>query len=166
METLLRYKLPAVIVLFNNSSWGGKSIAQDLFYWKMGSWGNLPGIRYDRMFEELGCHTEFVENPEDVIPALERSFNSGQPSLVHVVGDATELHPVRFRLNLVDVWTRGDINELPDEAVAMLRQASPKELLRVEKIWRDSGLHVPIEELAEITDVSMEEVMKYQKEFI
>lgn len=50
--------------------------------------------------------------------------------------------------------------------MAILRNASPRDLLRTEKFWRDSGLHVPIEELAEITDVSMEEVMKYQKEFI
>lgn len=165
METLLRYKLPAVIVLFNNTSWGGRSIAQNLFYWKMGSWDNLPGIRYDRMFRELGCHVEWVENPEDVIPALERSFNSGLPSLVHVVGDTTELHPVRFRLNLGDVWTRGNIRELSEEAVAELRQASPMDLLRTEKLWRDMGVYIPIEELAEIVNMPMEEVLKFKQEF-
>jgi acetolactate synthase-1/2/3 large subunit len=164
METLLRYKLPAVIVLFNNSSWCGRSIAQYLYYSKMGSWDNLPGIKYDRMYEELGCHTEYVENPEDVVPALERSFNSGLPSLVHVVGDATELHPVRFRLNLGDVWTRGDISDIPEEGVAELRRASPRDLLRAEKLWRDMGVYIPIEELAEIVNVPVEEVLKLKTE--
>ncbi|MBW1946170.1 MAG: thiamine pyrophosphate-binding protein, partial [Deltaproteobacteria bacterium] len=115
METLMRYKLPAVIVLFNNSSWGGRSLAKNIYYPNMASWDNLPGIRYDKMFSELGIHTEYVENPEDARPALERSFNSGLPSLVHVVGDTDELHPIRMRLNMVDVWTRGDIKDLPSE---------------------------------------------------
>lgn len=164
METLVRYKLPAVIVLFNNSSWGGRSIGQELYYPKMNSWNNLTGIRYDRMFKELGCHTEYVENPEDAIPALERAFNSGLPSLIHVIGDTTELHPVRFRLNLGDKWTRGDIGELPEEAIAELRKASPRDLLRTEKMWRDMGVYLPIEGLAEITNIPIEEVVKLKTE--
>lgn len=164
METLLRYKLPAVIVLFNNTSWGGRSIGEDLFYRKMDSWDNLPGIRYDRMFAELGCHTEYVENPADIMPALERSFNSGLTSLVHVIGDASELHPLRLRLNLGDVWTRGDVSELPEKAIAELKRASPRDLLRTEKLWRDMGVYMPIGELAEIVNMPVEEVLKSKKE--
>lgn len=164
METLLRYKLPAVIVLFNNSSWGGRSVGHDQYYWNMDSWDNLAGIRYDKMFKELGCHTEYVENPKDAIPALERAFNSGLPALVHVVGDATELHPLRFRLTLGDVWTKGNINELPPEAITELRQASPRDLLRAHKMWRDHGLYIPIEELAAIVNLPMEKVIDLKRE--
>jgi acetolactate synthase I/II/III large subunit len=165
METLLRYSLPAVIVLFNNSSWGGRSIARHLYNPRMDSWDNLPGIRYDRMFKEMGCHIEYVENPEDVVAALENSFQSGLPSLVHVVGDATKLHPVRYRLSLVDAWTRDDINELPEEAIAELRGMTPMSLLRTEKSWRDWGLHIPIEELADLVNIPIEEILKLKKKF-
>jgi acetolactate synthase-1/2/3 large subunit len=163
METMVRYKLPSVVVLFNNSSWGGRSLAQDQFYWKMNSWDNLPGIRYDRMFEELGCHVEHVVSPEDVTPALERSFNSGLPSLVHVVGDTNELHPIRFRLNLGDVWARGDIGDLSEEALTELKQASPRSLLRAEKMWRDMGTYIPIEELADMVDMPVEKILEFKK---
>jgi acetolactate synthase-1/2/3 large subunit len=159
METLMRYKLPAVIVLFNNSSWCGRSLAQELYYPNMDSFCNLPGIRYDKMFSELGIHTEYVENPEDARPALERSFNSGLPSLVHVVGDTDELHPIRLRLNMVDVWTREDIKDLPAEVKAEFKKVSPRALLRVHKMWRDMGVHVPIEELADLADLQIQDVL-------
>jgi acetolactate synthase-1/2/3 large subunit len=160
METLMRYKLPAVIVLFNNSTWAGRALDRRAYYPNMGSWDNLSGIRYDKMFSELGIHTEYVENPEDIRPALERSFNSGLPSLVHVVGETDELHPVRFRLNMIDIWTRGDINELPREAKAEFKKATPRTLLRVHKMGRDMGIHVPIEELAKLAELKIKDVKK------
>jgi acetolactate synthase I/II/III large subunit len=164
METLMRYKLPAVIVLFNNSSWAGRAMDRRVYYPNMGSWDNLPGIRYDRMFAELGIHTEYVENPEDALPALERSFNSGLPSLVHVVGDTDELHPVRFRVNMIDVWTRGNINDLPGEARAEFKKATPRTLIRVHKMARDRGLHIPFEELADLADLKIDDIRKVTKE--
>ncbi len=164
METLMRYRLPAVIVLFNNSSWGGRSLAKELYYPNMASWDNLPGIRYDKMFSELGIHTEYVENPEDARPALERSFNSGLPSLVHVVGDTDELHPIRMRLNMVDVWTRGDIKDLPNEVKAEFKKVSPRSLIRIHKMWRDMGVHVPIEELADLADLQIDDVLEVANE--
>jgi thiamine pyrophosphate-dependent acetolactate synthase large subunit-like protein len=39
------------------------------------SWGMLPHIRYDKIFAEMGCHTEFVTEPQQLRPALERAFN-------------------------------------------------------------------------------------------
>ena len=53
----------------------------------------LPGIRYDRIAEELGCHGEHVENPEELLPALSRALSAGKPALVDVVGDKRIGHP-------------------------------------------------------------------------
>jgi acetolactate synthase-1/2/3 large subunit len=53
----------------------------------------LPDIRYDKMFEEMACHTEFVTEPEQIRPALERSFNSGKTSLINVIPDNSVLPP-------------------------------------------------------------------------
>jgi hypothetical protein len=98
-----------------------------------------------------------------VTPALERAFNSGLPSLVHVVGDTNELHPIRFRLNLGDIWTRGDIGDLSEEALTELKQASPRALLRAEKMWRDMGTYIPIKELADMVDMPMEKILEFKK---
>jgi len=42
------------------------------------------------MAKSLGCHGEYVENPQDIRPALERAKNAiknGKPALVNVVTD-------------------------------------------------------------------------------
>jgi acetolactate synthase-1/2/3 large subunit len=41
----------------------------------------------------MGCHGENVENPDDIIPALERAFKSGKTALVNVMGDKSVGHP-------------------------------------------------------------------------
>ena len=53
----------------------------------------LPGIRYDQIFEELGCHGEHVERPDEIRPALERALQAGKPALINVVGDKRIGHP-------------------------------------------------------------------------
>ena len=92
IETASRYKIPAVYLLFNNSSWISTEF-QKATLPKVDSWGMLPDIRYDKMFDEVGCHTEFVTEPEQIRPALERSFNSGKTSLINVIPDNTILPP-------------------------------------------------------------------------
>jgi len=53
----------------------------------------LQDIRYDKIFNEMGCHGENVTDPDQIIPALDRAFKSGKPALVNVIGDKTVGHP-------------------------------------------------------------------------
>ena len=46
-----------------------------------------PNMRFDIMMEALGGHGEYVEDPEEIRPALERALNSGKASLVNVIMD-------------------------------------------------------------------------------
>jgi acetolactate synthase I/II/III large subunit len=93
METAARYKLPVVVVLWNNSSWGPSFEMMPMLKDRTEPFSILPNVRYDRIFAEMGCHGEHVENPDDLIPALERAFKSGKPAVVNVVGDKTIGHP-------------------------------------------------------------------------
>ncbi len=93
METAARYKLPIVCVLWNNSSWGPSFEAMPMLKDRTDSFNMLQDIRYDKIFEEMGCHGEHVTNPDDIKPALERAFNSGKPAMVSIVGDKTVGHP-------------------------------------------------------------------------
>ena len=92
IETAARYKIPTVYLLFNNSAWISTEFQKTALP-KVGSWGMLPDIRYDKMFGEMDCHTEFVVEPEEIRPALERSFASGRTSLINVIPDNTVLPP-------------------------------------------------------------------------
>jgi acetolactate synthase-1/2/3 large subunit len=87
METAARYKLPVICVLWNNSSWGPNFDQMPGLKGKTDPFNMLPNIRYDKIFAEMGCHTEHVETPEQITPALERAFKSGKPALVNVIGD-------------------------------------------------------------------------------
>lgn len=79
IDTMVRHKIPAMIVISNNGGWagiGGMDAGRDLGY-----------SRYDKMAEVFGAHGEFVEKPGDIRAALERAAASGKPSVVNVVTD-------------------------------------------------------------------------------
>src|SRR5579885_861248 len=89
METAARYKLPIVTVLWNNSSWGPNFDQMPGLKGRTDPFNMLPEIRYDKIFEEMGCHGEHVATPEQIVPALERAFKSGKPALINVIGDTS-----------------------------------------------------------------------------
>jgi len=93
VETLVRHRLPVVIVVGNNGIWGlekhpmramyGYDVAADL----------QPGLRYDRVAEALGGAGETVEKAADLGPALRRAFDSGVPYLINVITDPADAYP-------------------------------------------------------------------------
>jgi acetolactate synthase I/II/III large subunit len=93
LETAARYKLPVICVLWNNSSWGPSFESMPLLKDKTDPFNMVQDIRYDKVFAEMGCHGEHVENPDEIIPALERAFKSGKPAMINVIGDKTVGHP-------------------------------------------------------------------------
>jgi acetolactate synthase-1/2/3 large subunit len=93
METAAKYGIPLVVVLWNNSSWGPSFEQMPLLKDRTDPFDMLPGIRYDRIFKELGCHGEHVEKPDEIVPALRRALESGKPAVVNVVGDKRIGHP-------------------------------------------------------------------------
>ena len=150
METMVRYGLPAVVVLFNNSSWGGRAWGHEQWYPGRAS-GDLTSVRYDEMMRAVGCHTEHVTEHQQIRPALERSFASGRPSVINVVGDCGETSMFRGRINLLEVWTRGNATQLPGETVAEIRSWPKGQFERAAKMGRDNfGFHVTARELAEM----------------
>jgi thiamine pyrophosphate-dependent acetolactate synthase large subunit-like protein len=79
MDTAVRHGLPVVCVVSNNGGWTA------LDRYKAGR--ELGFTRYDKIVAPLGCHTEYVEDPGAIRPALQRAVDSGKPSLVNVVTD-------------------------------------------------------------------------------
>ncbi|HZP43296.1 MAG TPA: thiamine pyrophosphate-binding protein [Candidatus Binatia bacterium] len=87
IETALKHRLPIVIVLWNNASWGPSFEEMPMLRGRVDPFDMLPDLRYDRMFEAIGCHGEHVTRPDQIGPALERAFRAGKPSVVNVLGD-------------------------------------------------------------------------------
>lgn len=93
METAAKYNIPVVAVLWNNSSWGPSFEQMPMLKGRTDPFDMLPGIRYDKIFAELGCHGEHVETPDQIAGALKRAFDSGKPAVINVVGDKRIGHP-------------------------------------------------------------------------
>jgi acetolactate synthase-1/2/3 large subunit len=87
IETALKHRLPIVTVLWNNSSWGPSFERMPMLRGRVEPFDMLPDLRYDKMFEAIGCHAEFVERPADIRPALGRALGAGRAAVVNILGD-------------------------------------------------------------------------------
>jgi len=85
LDTALRYRLPVVVVIGNDARWNAEYQLQLRHYGAARAVGcELLPSRYDRLVEALGGHGEWVEQPDDLAPALERALASGRPACVNV----------------------------------------------------------------------------------
>jgi len=91
VETLAKYKLPVVVIIYNNDCWGtwahyralrGKPSDQIHLF--------QENLRYDKVGEGLGAHGEYVTKPEDFLPALKRCYQiavkDSLPSVINCQG--------------------------------------------------------------------------------
>ncbi|MBV9757769.1 MAG: thiamine pyrophosphate-binding protein [Alphaproteobacteria bacterium] len=83
LDTAVRHRVPILVVISLNGGWTADpqrdKPGRDLGY-----------TRFDRMAEALGCYGEYVEQPEDIRPALERAqrkVDEGMVALVNVKTD-------------------------------------------------------------------------------
>src|SRR4051794_6979672 len=75
-DTMVRHGIPVVGVMGNNGIWALEKHPMEFLYGYSVAADLQPGLRYDKVVENLGGHGEFVERPTDLKPALERAFAS------------------------------------------------------------------------------------------
>ncbi len=94
-ETLVRYDLPFVGIVGNNSSMNQIRYGQAQKYGKARERvGNTLGdVRYSEFARMLGGYGEEVREVKDIRPALERARESGKPSLINVWIDPDSYAP-------------------------------------------------------------------------
>ena len=85
-ETAARERIPILTIMFNNSALGGYEkhmpVATERFRTKF-----LTGD-YSKVVEGLGGYSEKVENPADIIPAIQRAqkeTEAGKPALLEII---------------------------------------------------------------------------------
>jgi thiamine pyrophosphate-dependent acetolactate synthase large subunit-like protein len=83
LDTAVRHKLPLLCVISLNGGW-----TADPEHNKPGR--DLGYTRYDKMAEALGCYAEYVEQPEDIRPALERAGKKVEEGMVGFVNVKTD----------------------------------------------------------------------------
>ena len=83
LDTAVRHGLKVVFLVGNDAAWG---IDKNL---QLGLYGkavvtDLAPSRYDLVAEGLGAHSELVERPEELGPALDRALAADGPSLLNI----------------------------------------------------------------------------------
>ncbi|HWS68158.1 MAG TPA: thiamine pyrophosphate-binding protein [Steroidobacteraceae bacterium] len=89
LDTAMKYKIPLIVVVYNNNCWGTFIVASDspraehMYLFQ-------ENLRYDKAAEALGCRGEYVRTAEELREALKRSYELASreslPSLINVQG--------------------------------------------------------------------------------
>jgi thiamine pyrophosphate-dependent acetolactate synthase large subunit-like protein len=89
MDTLTKYKLPVIVIVYNNNIWGtwignNNNDVTASFHLMQ------ENLRYDKVGQALGAHGEYVTQPGDFRAALERCYKiaatQGIPSVINCQG--------------------------------------------------------------------------------
>lgn len=86
IDTLAKYKIPGIIIVYNNNAWGtwsgyaGQPRAGHMHLFQ-------ENLRYDKVAEALGGYGEYVTSPDQFTPALERCWkiavDERKPSVIN-----------------------------------------------------------------------------------
>ena len=99
VDTLVRHRLPVVMICGNNGIWGLEKHPMQQLYGGWDAAADLqPGLPYDQVVTALGGAGETVERPQDLQPALRRAFDAGVPYLVNVLTDPAVAYARRTAL--------------------------------------------------------------------
>jgi acetolactate synthase-1/2/3 large subunit len=92
-DTLVRHRLPVVMICGNNGVWGLEKHPMQALYGYDVAADLQPRCRYDEVVRALGGAGEIVTRPDGIAPALRRAFGSGVPYLVNVITDPAVAYP-------------------------------------------------------------------------
>lgn len=86
IETLAKYRIPAIVVVYNNNAWGTwPGYAQQARVAHVHQF--QENIRYHKISEALGGHGEYVQKADELRPALDRAWeiavNNRLPTVIN-----------------------------------------------------------------------------------
>jgi acetolactate synthase-1/2/3 large subunit len=93
VDSLVRHRLPVVMVLANNSAWGLEKGPMQMLYGYDVAADLGTRTEYDGVVRALGGAGEAVTDPRQIGPALDRAFAADAPYLVNVITDVAAAYP-------------------------------------------------------------------------
>ncbi|SNR87308.1 acetolactate synthase-1/2/3 large subunit [Haloechinothrix alba] len=93
VDTLVRHRLPVVMIMGNNSGWGLEKHPMQFLYGYHAAAELGSGTRYDEVVRALGGGGEMVTEPGEIGPALRRALDADVPYLVNVITDPDNAYP-------------------------------------------------------------------------
>ncbi|HQR26285.1 MAG TPA: acetolactate synthase [Nocardioides sp.] len=93
VDTLVRHRLPVVMVVGNNSAWALEKGPMQMLYGYDVAADLAHRTSYDGVVRALGGAGETVTDPGGIGPALDRAFAADVPYLVNVITDVEAAYP-------------------------------------------------------------------------
>ncbi|MBA0128290.1 acetolactate synthase [Haloechinothrix sp. YIM 98757] len=93
VDTLVRHRLPVVMIMGNNSGWGLEKHPMQFLYGYHAAAELGASTRYDEVVRALGGAGEMVTEPAEIGPALRRALDAGVPYLINVITDPDNAYP-------------------------------------------------------------------------
>ena len=93
VDTLVRHRLPVVIVVGNNGGWGLEKHPMRAIYGYDVAAELRPETPYDEVVRALGGAGETVRSASGIGPALDRALAAEVPYLVNVITDPDDAYP-------------------------------------------------------------------------
>ncbi len=100
-HNFIKYNMPVVVVISNDSAWGMVkgfeyivrpnvfNAFEEKYPDKLAL--NLAFVHYEKLAEMFGGYGELVDDPDQIVPAIQRGISSGKPSIINVrVEDITK----------------------------------------------------------------------------
>lgn len=151
IETCCRWNIPVVFLHENNNtlingSWenfnaGLCAVEGNILH---DSWQVTHDTHYERIFAEFGAHPEFVERPDQVIPALKRSFQFAMkekmPAFIECFVDMDVVHSnMAQQRGLQNRATIVRWNELPEKGRKLIatQLIQPQTIPTLPKDWQE-----------------------------
>lgn len=93
LATAVQYDIPIIILVANNMGWISIKDLQTAVYGKertiatdfVKSNGEIYSPDYQAIANAFGCHSQKIENGNDVKPALDKAFGSGKPAVIEAI---------------------------------------------------------------------------------
>jgi acetolactate synthase-1/2/3 large subunit len=93
--TAVQYRLPIIVIVVNNGTYGTIRMHQEREYPGRVSGTDLSNPDFAALARAYGGHGETVEKTDDFAPAFERALQSGRPSIIEVKLDPEAITPSR-----------------------------------------------------------------------
>lgn len=107
LETAARLRTPVIMIVADDRQWGMIKAVQMAAYDARYVGVDFDELCYDQVARACGCYGERVEDPGQILPALERAVASGKPAVLDVLVDPwVNLTPPDLE-NLDAVWMEG-----------------------------------------------------------
>lgn len=105
MQTAARENLKIVTVVHAEGSWTMEEINERMMFGK--TFGcDMGTVRWDKVAEGLGCYAEYIEEPENLEPALKRAREAAGPAVICVKTDreANLAAPQELLMRFMEVY--------------------------------------------------------------